>query len=481
MARIKEVIRLSDYLKVEPGVIEATGAINPVLNYDSKYFIDPLLVSSSSVPIVKNKGVKLLDSFFIDIYDLLQASEKEGDVAWRAASRLLNGKEVSSINLGYGVSTTHGSSLSRSLADRLLQTASQIIRIGITNPKLFLLLPLLEDGIGPDTISDITAAAIVPALSEFSESVYQSIPKVEVSGFEVDTSGKAYRLVPHPFQDGPVLLVPHDIVRRLPIASSWDEISDVCAFNLALRLKFNAIISSIFGSHAKEHRSKLAAKRAVVSSKEVASAFVSFIEELQNDISRIVKQVVPDEVVIGRLKSDPSLLETRFEGWKSPETTEEAVAFVRRIVADYKFLIEDRRMSQLLYNESDEVRHERFAQMLFFSVAYARCRDCNIDITPEADTGNGPVDFKFSKGFNIRIVVEIKLSTNNGAVGTIAGQLRTYAEAEEAVHGIFVFLNVGRAGRKWEKISRLVDQYQKEYAVEAHYIDSRKRVSASLR
>lgn len=51
--------------------------------------------------------------------------------------------------------------------------------------------------------------------------------------------------------------------------------------------------------------------------------------------------------------------------------------------------------------------------MLFFLLLPTKyCEVNNLDISPETDTGNGPIDFKISKGFNDKINIEMKLSTN---------------------------------------------------------------------
>ena len=68
-----------------------------------------------------------------------------------------------------------------------------------------------------------------------------------------------------------------------------------------------------------------------------------------------------------------------------------------RKVDQFQFLIEKRRLSEELYHEGDP-RPEKSAQRLFFAVAHAYCKANNLDLTPEADTGNGPVDFKMSSG-----------------------------------------------------------------------------------
>src|SRR5690242_12148223 len=71
------------------------------------------------------------------------------------------------------------------------------------------------------------------------------------------------------------------------------------------------------------------------------------------------------------------------------------------------------RLSRLLYNDDKSPRKEKAAQLAFFGIANAYCEANNFDISPEADGGAGPVDFKISKGYEYRVVVEMKLSSNS--------------------------------------------------------------------
>ncbi len=74
---------------------------------------------------------------------------------------------------------------------------------------------------------------------------------------------------------------------------------------------------------------------------------------------------------------------------------------------------------------------EKYAQRLFFAVAYNYCKVNNLDITLEADSGTGPVDFKLSTGFDSRVLVEVKLSSNGKLVAGYQKQLESYKAAEE--------------------------------------------------
>lgn len=123
------------------------------------------------------------------------------------------------------------------------------------------------------------------------------------------------------------------------------------------------------------------------------------------------------------------------------------VSIAEQIIEQFRFLIEDRRFSEELYH-AGRPRPEKAAQRLFFAVAHAYCKANNLDLTPEADTGNGPVDFKVSAGFTGHVLVEIKLSTNGKLVKGYSRQLETYKTAEETQQGYYVVLDVGQMGEK---------------------------------
>jgi hypothetical protein len=143
-------------------------------------------------------------------------------------------------------------------------------------------------------------------------------------------------------------------------------------------------------------------------------------------------------------------------------------------------LITKRRLSEELF-ANGKPKHERTAQRIFFAVAYPHCKANNLDITPEADTGNGPVDFKFSSGFNARVLVEIKLSTNSKLRSGYGRQLEKYKDAEETSLGFYVVIDVGSMGKKYENLIKMhTDRVNRGLPVsEIKLIDGNRRPSAS--
>ena len=59
----------------------------------------------------------------------------------------------------------------------------------------------------------------------------------------VSTVCDTYMLPIGPDGKNPIIFVPGNILRPLPVAQSWDEIGDVVRFNQALRYRLNGIIN----------------------------------------------------------------------------------------------------------------------------------------------------------------------------------------------------------------------------------------------
>lgn len=133
-----------------------------------------------------------------------------------------------------------------------------------------------------------------------------------------------------------------------------------------------------------------------------------------------------------------------------------------------------------MFYHDGKPRHERFAQLLFFSIASSYCEANNLEIPPESDAGAGPVDFKFSIGRE-KVIVEIKLSTNSKVVSGYKAQIEAYAKAERASFWHYVLIDVGGPGRSGSSCKTLhtsKPDIKKFKAI--HLIDGELRASASL-
>ena len=120
-----------------------------------------------------------------------------------------------------------------------------------------------------------------------------------------------------------------------------------------------------------------------------------------------------------------------------------------------KNVIENQGVWKLLYDHVDKPLHEGVSQKIFFVAADAHCRANNIDITPEANSGAGPVDFKLSTGYHNRAVVELKLSTNSRILHGYTEQLEAYKRGERTDAGYLVILDVGGSSKQIDRVLKL--------------------------
>ena len=246
MAKIEKPIRFSEHFNIPNETFEKHGVLNPTLNMDTDLFISPLLLANSSSQEMR-KGRNRYETHFTNVINLLSHSTEVGDVAWRNAYRLLQFPEVIGIGLGYSASSTSGSGSGNKISGRLMRTAHDIIKLGMKDNDLFVLLSSLEEGFGADRISDMTANIIIPDIvkhtSNFLDPQDIKLQKVSIKTL----SGTIEENLPiNPFNESPVLLLPKDILRNLPIANDWSEVADAAHRNALLRLDANRDIAELF-------------------------------------------------------------------------------------------------------------------------------------------------------------------------------------------------------------------------------------------
>jgi hypothetical protein len=443
MAKIRNPIKFSKQFGISESALDKLGVLNPTLNVDIKLFIDPMLLSESKHAEMR-KAANAFSKFFAEIIKLLAASKKENDVAWREVQRRLQFREVPGTCLGYSAASIRSSAFGPKLSSKIVATGKEIVDLGVTDPDLFVALPLLEDGIGPDLISDMTTNIILLELLKFNERVLKSFA-LQTTEFQL---GGIMALLPRNPIDprSPIILLPKDILRELPIAHDWDGVCDAARKNAALRAKANALIGKIW--RAKTRRHKHDVRETVLASREAFETLLSAIHEVkkqsynfEEDPQGLLKW---RDLLISVARDHPLAL---FSG----NTLGDAFKVVVKIVEQFQFLVEEKGLWKELWHDKKR-RPEKSAQRLFFAVAHSYCDANNLDVSPEMDTGTGVVDFKFSVGANAKVIVEIKLSDNSKVVAGYEKQLESYKTSERTSKGIYVLIDVGAMGNKAKEI-----------------------------
>jgi hypothetical protein len=480
LAKIRDPVRFSEHFRLPRGMLIERGALDPLLNVDTPLFIDPLLLQQSAHPEMQAAHRDWV-AYFTDIIRLLRVARGPGDVPWREAERRFTSREFKGTCLGYGSGSIIGSGIGRELRDRLVHTAHRIVELGIEDPTLFPLLALLESDVGPDRISDQTTRIISRRLAEFT---IQVLDGAEIPTAEFDVNGATYRLPVNPFvadrgRPLPVVLVPTDVLRDLPIATDWEGVESAAAHNEELRARINAAVGDIWVKHsAREKRRNrdifLASREAFQALLDIAASVPKTPYDVRNDPDGIVQWLELGRAVAEANPIQLALIE---------ETPGEVKRVVAQIIEHYKYTIEHQGLWKNLYDKNKNPLHEHYAQRLFFAMALSFCKTNNLAITPEANSGGGPVDFLFSRGFNLRIVVELKLSTNQRLKHGYTEQLEVYKAAEETDEGFFVVLDVGGIGKQVDAVQKMetAARNARDRHSQVVVVDARPKKSASVR
>ena len=476
MARFKNPALFSKVFNLDARLLSQAGFIDPFLDVDIPLFIDPVLLEKSDNQRIRTQGLDRFRNHFSNLIRLLSISKQENDAAWKGAQRLLDLREPPQNGLGYGGSGRSGSSRPEHIRERILQTTKEIITLGASDPEMIALMGFFEDDVGPDTISDLTTRVILEDLAAITEefclanriyvSPYEGLENFGLPGY----SNRRGKLVP-------LVLVPSDIVRDLPLANDWSDIERAAMENARIRDRVNRMLGGI-------------AKPTVANRKAALRAAALGSADDFNLFLRVVKENVssydPNEDALGYYRVKQILAGSfsdlrqnlQFNLALGPN---EVMKVVLNTIDAFKRHVEVGNLWEELWINGKPKR-ERAAQLIYYAIADAYCEANNVDISPEANMGGGPIDFKFSQGYRARILVEIKRSSGSVVHG-YEKQLNFYRAASQTDYAVFVVVDYGDGAEKVNTIRKMREQMlaKGERASEIVVIDTAPKASASKR
>lgn len=469
-------IRISTAFHVDPQIFRRLSVYDRFLDVDSSLYIDPHLLSHSDVPEMQ-QAATALDQFWRDTVQIIQQIRIPGDRFYRAARARFTFHELPQSGLGYARGGTQGAAIGSALATALFETAQQIIAAGITDPTFFDLIGLLESGIGADRISDMTAAIILPHIGAFTQ---RTSREAQISTRPTIIQDTLLELPRNPRTGTSLLFLPMDVLRDLPVAFDWDDVDRVCAHNDALRARVNRLIGTNWRDAIRNNpKAKL---REVLL--ENPGALTDLIEQYKRkpaspyDFTSDPKGEMVWDTAAAAAFAAQYPLAFRTLG---PASDDNVVAIVKEICERFRTLVEDNGLAQLFWTDRRKLRPEKTAQLVFFGIADAYCRAGNLDLSPESNSGRGPVDFKISSGYQKRVLVEVKWSNNRKLLQGFTAQLPTYARAERTEHLIYLVIKVSDTTTALQELERLHSSRIRagKKAPDIITIDGRIRPSAS--
>jgi hypothetical protein len=460
-------------LKIARSKFEATGAFDPILDVDSLLFLDPLLLRKTRVPEFKQSYAKL-EKRFKGIGKLLRHSKATGDPFWREAERQFNFPEVEGLCIGYAREGTGGAGMAGGLRSTVLETGKAIIDGGNQDPEIFELMGLFERGVGRDRISDMVARVIIDDIAAYTARVFERLGvKTQRLVFEKTK----IQSVINPFNKKPLLLVPRSLLRDLPIAHSWNDISFAAAANQETRDHINKAIGTQWQQQTFK---KDDLRQLVLTHPELMADLVKSYRELK-PVEYDFERDRAGEVAWYRASRDAANRFPLALALPANPSAQDILTVVRAIGEHFKQLIENNGLNSLLF-DGDKPKHESASQKLFFGIADAYCAANDLDLSRESNAGRGPVDFKVSKGYKNRVVVETKLSVNKRLMHGFTTQVAEYQKAEKSSFAVYIVIDVGCSERQLNELRAYIQSQKAKKNVrlpEVIFVDGRKKPSAS--
>lgn len=470
-------ITISQEFKINPDRLQKEGAFDSFLDIDTRLFINPNLLRITTTPELKKSYQKLLEHFS-KIIKVLSVSQKEGDRFWRQADKLFTFHEFSGICTGYSQTTTAGSGMGRELRRKILESAKAIIDEGIVDPEIFLLVGLFEEGIGCDRIGDMVARIISEDLIKFTLRVVKNLgieqkTKIKFRGYPDEVPSNHYN-------GQPLIFLPYDIIDALPEALDWRDIDTVCFRNEALRNEINELIGYQWSDDRKK-LTKKELKHVLLRNPNLVRGLLDAQKERKVEPYDFDNDPAGEVIWYKYASIFAQKFPLKLSLQKKPRL-DDVDDVVKEIINHFKELVENKGLWKSLFNTKLKKPYpESTAQRLFYVVADVYCKANNLDISPEANAGRGPVDFKISAGYNSRVVVEIKLSTNPFLVKGYQKQLPIYMKAESSIRGRYLVIDFGDSEKQIKKLfderNSIIDKNPNAPIIEL--IDASSKLSAS--
>lgn len=466
---------LGDYHSTDPSDFEKTGALDPILGIDTRLFIDPSLIKHTRIAELSGCTGKI-ENYFSDVLRIIKQIAKESDIFWRRADKLLTFPEVHGLCIGYSSHSTSGKGTGPQKRHRLLDSLMQLTQAGCNDHRIFDLVGAFEDGIGPDLISDMIAKIIIDDLICYTQHVCSDLA-IPMMPLPYSRSFPPEDLPFDPTTNRPIILVPKEILRDLPVAETFADIAWISAHNEKVRENLNKLVAGSYRSMTASER-KEQVKMTFIEHPDVLAQVLKAYDDVGAKFYDFADDPAGETIwyQISRKLPKSHALSLTLANNPTPSQVYEVV---EKICTHFKKLVEDNQLCNLLYDKHGQKKHESAAQLLFFGIASAYCGANNLDLSPESDAGRGPVDFKVSSGLAGKVLVEIKLTSNQKLAHGFETQLPIYQAAEGTQKGIYLVINNGGITEsRWSAFSDLVAGSGK-HAPRVIVVDGIKRQSAS--
>lgn len=442
---------LSQYLGIKHQNFVSCGVYDSVLGRDSRLHIDPLLIKGTNIGEFSD-GYALFLKHFSDTARLVPyvAQKTKADRFYNQIFQRLKFKEVANTGLGYGRNGVHGTGISGRLSAQLADSVIDIVRAGIMDPEIFALMPVIEDNVASDRISDMMISILFECFVRYT--AYKP-PELNITKHIKRITFQFGSFCLPEYQHKPIIFIPQEFLCELPEAHTWDDIETVDNYNRRLKEKVCAAIGIAMKDVVRTKKSEI--KDYILTHPCFAEDMLAYYRSLTG-----VPYNFTNDKLGEYIRTKINELEFPIEkDLPHPLISQsDAKTVTERICNLYKELVEHNRMYKLFYDSKSKRYSETNAQLLFYCIADSFCQTNNIDLTRESDAGAGELDFKLSHGANEKVLIEMKLSNNSQLEAGLKSQLPAYMASERGHYGILLILLINDRDRS--RVEKVLQQHQ---------------------
>jgi hypothetical protein len=423
-----------------------------ILDVDTKLWVDPFMIYQEDAGFWVN-GHDIIIKHFETCFGLIaEGGMRITSVPYQKAVMLLTFKEPREFCLGYTELGTAGAGGGHGYAKLMAAAMVQAINRGLSHLRHFEELGILEKGIGPDRIGDMTCNILKYKFIEYTKGV-ASRHNIQTRTFMIrnaryDAARKRWVNAPHelpvnPSNNLPVLLTPQRFIRDQPFLSPEIWFESYQADELRLDMNYDVLTNvdkTLIVNTARRYSEKV---------REWTNLQEENATPAPYDLSKDPKGVYAWDADTSKfVRANPLELST-------PTNNDEFIIFIEKIIHEYRRYIEENKGWALLWNDDGTEKDEEAAQLAFYGIARSYCVQNNINLDREVWLGRGPVDFKFSRGFELRALLEVKKLHNGDFWHGIERQVPTYLEGDDCDQAWYVGVQYRPGGISKKRAPRM--------------------------
>lgn len=458
---------------------------NPQVEWDTPLFIDPMLLKYTNIKEFKKSFKKIVDFFskaIVKMNSNIPTTLKENMVCF---------DEVKEANLGFSYDSNDGSGLTGKTAMSVLKNIDIFTSNGLFGLSDFANISLFDKNVSSDRITDMIINIIKNDFINYSNRIAAdySFPTKEFrirQEFDFVEMRWHYDMTQMPYvinDDGreiPVLLVPKELLGSDVYCSddnfmSWiyhnnlEYVKETFDYNLKTEIVDNKdkILADIIDNQRNEIIKKFNEDAKNIRAYDI-NEDKKFVYRIYEEAKKFYEDTKGNFTVIAGDKATLPVIDV-----------------AKILIDDLKIAVTNKKGYILLKNKNNsfiaEPKISKFVHIIFD----ARIKDAgfNVDISPEQNSGFGPVDFKISRGDD-KVLIENKISTNPKLLTCIdeEKQIHTYLKSEECNNAyLLVFIDKESDVDKINELRRKAARYKKKYNIYVRDIDCIDREAASRR